>query len=126
MPNSAAACSSIPGAGFGFTQPIEMRVDELVAGVKADVAVLIYGDDLTKLGALGKDIERLLRQIPGAGDVKADYQANSPTMSVKVRQQQLARRLRKIGRVLAQQLHALLRLTQFQVCFGRDSRRAID
>jgi len=88
---SAVLNGSIPGAGFGFTQPIEMRVDELVAGVKADVAVLIYGDDLTKLGELGKDIERLLRQIPGAGDVKADYQANSPTMSVKVRQQQLAR-----------------------------------
>lgn len=82
---------NIPGAGFGFTQPIEMRVDELVAGVKADVAVLIYGDDLTKLGQIGKDIERLLRQIPGAGDVKADYQANSPTLSVKVRQAQLAR-----------------------------------
>ena len=45
---------------FGFTQPIEMRVDELVAGVKADVAVLIYGDDLDMLARKGKEIERVL------------------------------------------------------------------
>ncbi|MFO0903462.1 MAG: CusA/CzcA family heavy metal efflux RND transporter [Pirellulales bacterium] len=83
--------TKIPGASFGFTQPIEMRVDELVAGVKADVAVLIYGDDLTTLGQLGKDIERHLKQIPGAGDVKADYQANSPTLTVLARPAQLAR-----------------------------------
>ena len=83
--------SRLPGAAFGFTQPIEMRVDELVAGVKADVAVLIYGDELKTLGSLGKEIEHLLRQIQGAADVKADYQANSPTLTVKVRPEQLAR-----------------------------------
>nr|MCU0709976.1 CusA/CzcA family heavy metal efflux RND transporter [Pirellula sp.] len=44
---------AIPGVRFGFTQPIEMRVDELVAGVKADVAVLIYGDDLKQIAKLG-------------------------------------------------------------------------
>ena len=53
--------SKFPGVAFGFTQPIEMRVDELVAGVKADVAVLIYGDDLETLAKLSKDIERTLR-----------------------------------------------------------------
>ncbi len=42
--------SQVPGVAFGFTQPIEMRVDELVAGVKADVAVLLYGDDLATAG----------------------------------------------------------------------------
>jgi len=74
--------SSIPGVAFGFTQPIEMRVDELVAGVKADVAVLIYGDDLETLAKLSKDIERTLRSIPGAVDVKADYQANLTTVTI--------------------------------------------
>lgn len=83
--------SRVPGATFGFTQPIEMRVDELVAGVKADVAVLIYGDEMATLGDLGKEIERLLKTIPGAGDVKADYQANSPTITIRVRPPQLAR-----------------------------------
>jgi cobalt-zinc-cadmium resistance protein CzcA len=88
---STALSARVPGVAFGFTQPIEMRVDELVAGVKADVAVLLYGDDLETLARQGKEIERVLRQIPGAVDVKADYQANIPTVNIRVDQQQLAR-----------------------------------
>ncbi len=56
----------IPGATFGFTQPIEMRVDELVAGVKADVAVLLYGDEMPVLQKNAKKIEDLLGGIQGA------------------------------------------------------------
>jgi cobalt-zinc-cadmium resistance protein CzcA len=82
---------SVPGVAFGFTQPIEMRVDELVAGVKADVAVLLYGDDLDVLGKKAKQIERVLREIPGAVDVKADYQANSSTLTIVPNRQALAR-----------------------------------
>jgi cobalt-zinc-cadmium resistance protein CzcA len=81
----------VPGCIFGYSQPIEMRVDELVAGVKADVAVLIYGDDLQQLGELGKKIEETLKRIPGAADVKADYQANIPTLTIQPRHEQLAR-----------------------------------
>lgn len=88
---SLALNSQVAGCSFGFTQPIEMRVDELVAGVKADVAILIYGDDLHRLGEIGKQIEGTLSRIEGAADVKADYQANIPTLTVKVRQDQLAR-----------------------------------
>jgi cobalt-zinc-cadmium resistance protein CzcA len=81
----------IPGSAFAFTQPIEMRVDELVAGVKADIAVLLYGDDLQVLAKKGKEIEAVLAGIPGAKDVKADYQANVQTLTVRVRRDQLAR-----------------------------------
>ena len=88
---SAALSTAVPGANFGFSQPIEMRVDELVAGVKADVAVLIYGDDLNTLGDLGKQIEGVLRDIPGSADVRADWQANVPTLRINSRQDQLAR-----------------------------------
>ena len=88
---SDALLAAIPGANFGFSQPIEMRVDELVAGVKADVAVLVYGDDLETLGNLGKRIEGVLRGIPGAADVRADWQANVPTLRINARQDQLAR-----------------------------------
>lgn len=88
---SEALNSQVPGVAFGFTQPIEMRVDELVAGVKADVAVLLYGDDLEVLARKGKEIERVLGSIKGAVDVKADYQANIPTITVRVKQEQLAR-----------------------------------
>ena len=88
---SEALSTGIPGATFGFSQPIEMRVDELVAGVKADVAVLVYGDNLTTLGDLGKKIEGVLRDIPGSADVRADWQANVPTLRIDARQDQLAR-----------------------------------
>ena len=88
---SEALTAAVPGANFGFSQPIEMRVDELVAGVKADVAVLLYGDDLDTLGSLGKKIEGVLRDIPGAADVRADWQANVPTLRIDARQDQLAR-----------------------------------
>lgn len=81
----------VPGVAFGITQPIEMRVDELVAGVKADVAVLLYGEDLAVLAQKAKEIERVLKTIPGAVDVKADYQANLSTLRIEPRRDALAR-----------------------------------
>jgi len=83
--------SRVPGVAFGFTQPIEMRVDELVAGVKADVAVLLYGNQLSVLGDKAKEIERVLKTIPGSADVKADYQANLSTLRIEPRWEDLAR-----------------------------------
>ena len=87
---SSVLSSSVPGVAFGFTQPIEMRVDELVAGVKADVAVLLYGDDLEMLSNKGKEIEGYLRTIPGAVDVKADIQSNLSTLTIETKQEALA------------------------------------
>jgi cobalt-zinc-cadmium resistance protein CzcA len=81
----------VPAATFAFTQPIEMRVDELVAGVKADVAVLLYGDDLGTLAEKAKAVERVIKDIPGAVDVKADYQANLTTLTIVPRRDALAR-----------------------------------
>ena len=86
-----ALSSQVPGVAFGFTQPIEMRVDELVAGVKADVAVLLYGNDMAVLGEKAKEIERVLKTIPGSADVKADYQANLATLRIEPRRDALAR-----------------------------------
>jgi cobalt-zinc-cadmium resistance protein CzcA len=83
--------ANVGGAVFGFSQPIEMRVNELVAGVKAHVAVLLYGDDLEILARKSKEIERVLRDIPGAADVKANYQANLSTLGIYARPERLAR-----------------------------------
>ncbi len=83
--------TNVPGAVFAYTQPIEMRVDELVAGVKAQVAVLLYGDDLSILAEKAKDIERTLKSVPGAVDVKADYQANLTTITITPNREALAR-----------------------------------
>ncbi len=82
---------NVPGVAFGFTQPIEMRVDELVAGVKADVAILIFGEDLQTLARKAKQIERVLRDIPGAADVKADIQSTLETLTIQPRREALAR-----------------------------------
>ena len=85
-----ALSTQVPGVSFGFTQPIEMRVDELVAGVKADVAVLLYGNEMSTLGEKAKEIERLLKTIPGSADVKADFQTNLATMRIEPRRESLA------------------------------------
>lgn len=81
----------VPGVAFGFTQPIEMRVDELVAGVKADVAVLVFGKDLDTLALKAKQIERVLRNIPGAADVNADIQSTIESLTIEPRREALAR-----------------------------------
>src|SRR5262245_11179849 len=81
----------VSGAMFGISQPIEMRVNELVQGVKAKVAVLVYGDDLEVLARKGKEIEQVLREIPGAEGVKANIQGNLSTLSVYVKPDRLAR-----------------------------------
>ncbi|MFN9437550.1 MAG: efflux RND transporter permease subunit, partial [Planctomycetota bacterium] len=82
---------AVPGVRFGFTQPIEMRVDELVAGVKADVAALIYGDDLKQIAKLGRDVERILSQIPGSADVKSEYQANLSMLKIELDREAVGR-----------------------------------
>lgn len=81
----------VGGAVFGFSQPIEMRVDELVAGVKAEVAVLLRGDDLKVLDKKAREIERVLKTLDGARDVKAEHPSNASTVTIKARQSQLAR-----------------------------------
>ena len=81
----------VPGANFSPTQPIEMRVHELVAGVKADVAVLLYGDDLTVLADKARAIEQVLRSIPGNANVKTSFQANLSTVRIEPNREALAR-----------------------------------
>ena len=83
--------SRVPGVRFGFSQPIEMRVNELVAGVKSDVAALLYGPDLDVLRAKSAEIERVLAQVPGARDVRAPGTGRLPMLRVAIRRDQLAR-----------------------------------
>jgi len=81
----------VPGVKFGFSQPIEMRVNELVAGVKSDVAALIYGPDLKVLRRLSLEVEQVLAQVPGAHDIKNPTAGRLPMLRIKVRRDQLAR-----------------------------------
>ncbi len=82
---------NVPGVKFGFSQPIEMRVNELVAGVKSDVAVLIYGPDLDVLRRQATEVERVLSRIAGAQDIKTPTSGRLPMLRITVRRDQLAR-----------------------------------
>ena len=82
---------SVPGVTFGFSQPIEMRVNELVAGVKSDVAALIYGPDLDELRRIAAEVEHVLMKIRGAQDPKSPSAGRLPMLRVSVRRDQLAR-----------------------------------
>jgi cobalt-zinc-cadmium resistance protein CzcA len=81
----------VPGVGYGFTQPIEMRFNEMIAGVRADVALKIFGDDLDRLKELGDQSVRVLSAVPGAADARADQVAGLPMLSVKVDREKIAR-----------------------------------
>ena len=86
-----ALSTRVPGVKFGFSQPIEMRVNELVAGVKSDVAVLIYGADLVTLRRLAEEVQRVIDKVPGRQDIKVPSSGRLPMLRVSVRRDQLAR-----------------------------------
>lgn len=88
---AASLSSEVPGVGIGFTQPIEMRFNELIAGVRSDVAVKIFGDDLTVLKKKGEEVARILRRIPGGQDVRVEQVAGLPVLRIQVNRQQIAR-----------------------------------
>ena len=76
------AVAEIPGNNYEFTQPIQMRFNELISGVRSDVAVKIYGDDLDQLLVTGGEIAEVLEKIPGAADVKLEQLSGLPMLSV--------------------------------------------
>ncbi len=80
----------VPGVKFGFSQPIEMRVNELVAGVKSDVAILIHGPDLEVLRQLAMEVERVLARIPGGHDIRVPSAGRLPMLRIDVRRDHLA------------------------------------
>ena len=81
----------VPGAIFSFSQPIELRVAELISGVRSDVAVKIYGDDLEGLAKTANEIVGVLQGIPGAADVKAEQTAGLPMMRIRIDRRAAAR-----------------------------------
>ena len=72
----------IPGNNYEITQPIQMRFNELISGVRSDLAVKIYGDDLDVLAGLASEIETLLGTIPGASDIGVEQVTGLPILTV--------------------------------------------
>jgi cobalt-zinc-cadmium resistance protein CzcA len=79
-----AEVNKIPGNNYEFTQPIEMRFNELISGVRSDLAVKIYGDDFDVMQKTADDIANVLRKIPGSADVKVAQTKGLPVLDVKI------------------------------------------
>jgi cobalt-zinc-cadmium resistance protein CzcA len=86
-----AAVRQLPGNNYEFTQPIQMRMNELISGVRADVAVKLYGDDLERLTEVGRRIEAVAKSVEGAADVKLEQATGLPTLTVAPDRQALVR-----------------------------------
>ena len=81
----------VPGNIFSYSQPIELRMQELIAGVRSDVAVTLFGNDLEMLRQKADEIVRVLSQVKGAADVKAEQTGGLPYLRVEIRRDQIAR-----------------------------------
>jgi cobalt-zinc-cadmium resistance protein CzcA len=83
--------ADLPGLNMVFTQPIEMRLNEMVSGIRSDLGIKIYGDDFDELARVSDDIQRVLLQVPGATDIAVDQLTGQPTLQARVDQQAIAR-----------------------------------
>ncbi len=98
-----AAMSVIPGLDFEFTQPIEMRFNELVTGVRADVAIKIYGEDLDVLYENAVNAERLVQNVEGAADISVEKVIGLPQITVRYNRDKIAQyglKLRELNRIV--------------------------
>ncbi len=84
------ALSVIPGLDYEFTQPIEMRFNELITGVRSDIAIKIFGEDLDYISQKGIEIKNLISDIPGAGDVILEKTAGLPQIRVDYNREKIA------------------------------------
>jgi cobalt-zinc-cadmium resistance protein CzcA len=85
------ALHGLPGIRTVLTQPIELRVNEMLSGIRGDVGIKIYGDDFTDLVTLGEQVEHVMNEIAGASDVAVEQITGQPTLQVEVDRQALAR-----------------------------------
>ena len=82
---------TIPGLKFAFSQPIEMRINEMLAGTRSDLSVKLFGDDLQVLKSKAEEIEQVLKGIPGVADLNVEQVTGQPVLQAKILQDQIAR-----------------------------------
>jgi heavy metal efflux system protein len=80
----------IPGVNLSFEQPIQMRFNELIAGVKSDIAIKIFGSDLDKLFAKGNEVSKLIKNVEGLTDIKVEQIVGMPQLVVKYNRNKIA------------------------------------
>ncbi|OJX35463.1 MAG: cation transporter [Burkholderiales bacterium 68-12] len=81
----------IPGNNYEFSQPIQLRFNELISGVRSDVAVKIFGDDMDVLNKTAEEVSSKLQKIPGASEVKVEQTTGLPMLTVNIDRQKSAR-----------------------------------
>ncbi len=81
----------IPGNNYEFSQPIQMRFNELISGVRSDLGIKVFGDDLDTLLSLAGKVQAVLQRVPGAADVKTEQVTGLPVLTVKPNRVALAR-----------------------------------
>jgi len=86
-----AAVAKVPGNNYEFTQPIQMRFNELISGVRSDVAVKVFGDDMDQMNESAERISQVLEGIAGAADVKVEQTTGLPMLTIKIDRERTAR-----------------------------------
>jgi len=86
-----ATLEQLPGNSYEFSQPIQLRVNELISGVRSDVAVKVFGDDLDVLNAKAAEIGAILEKVPGATGVKVERTTGLPMLQIQVDRERAAR-----------------------------------
>ena len=81
----------IPGQRVAFSQPIELRMNEMISGVRADLGIKLFGDDFTVLVAKAAEIEAVLKTITGNADVSVEQVTGQPVLQVQIKQDEIAR-----------------------------------
>jgi len=91
MEELSAAAREIPGNNYEFTQPIQMRFNELISGVRTDVAVKIFGDDLELLNRAARDVLHVVEKIDGAADARVEQSTGLPMLTIRPKREHLQR-----------------------------------
>ncbi|MCT4600036.1 MAG: CusA/CzcA family heavy metal efflux RND transporter [Marinifilaceae bacterium] len=86
-----SSVSEIPGVNYEFSQPVEMRFNELLTGVREDLAIKIFGEDLDVLALKASEIEKLISKIPGVGDLRAEATKGLPQITIEYDRERVAR-----------------------------------
>ncbi|MCQ9617328.1 CusA/CzcA family heavy metal efflux RND transporter [Paenalcaligenes niemegkensis] len=85
------SAAQLPGSNYEFSQPIELRFNELISGVRSDVAVKIFGDDMSVLESTATEIAQVLEQVPGASGVNVEQTTGLPVLTIAIDRSQAAR-----------------------------------
>lgn len=99
MAQMQQAVAQVPGNNYEFTQPIQMRFNELISGVRSDVAVKVFGDDMETMAQTAGNIARVLQAIPGGEDVKVEQTSGLPILTVEIDRGRIARLGLNVGEV---------------------------